>query len=126
MTDYNSFRSELRDLINRHSIESGSNTSDATLADYLVNCLDAFEIAIKAREIAVDEPVAAVREKLCVFCRNFTIYPKIKCEKRASTADDMWGWSVSSINQEDHFRHVIIRARDCKHYLQAENRLDKP
>ena len=44
------FRKELQDLINKHSIENGSNTPDFILADYLVECLQVFENTIKRRE----------------------------------------------------------------------------
>ena len=44
------FRDDLEHLINRHSIENGSDTPDFMLADYLVNCLAAFETAIERRE----------------------------------------------------------------------------
>ena len=37
-----SFRKELSELINRNSMENASNTPDFILAEYLVNCLMAF------------------------------------------------------------------------------------
>jgi hypothetical protein len=45
-----SFLEELEDLINRHSIESGSGTPDFILANYLIACLIAFEDAVRGRE----------------------------------------------------------------------------
>ena len=44
-----SFRKELEDAINRCSQENGSNTPDFILADYLSNCLLAFDSAVNAR-----------------------------------------------------------------------------
>jgi hypothetical protein len=44
------FRKELKDLINYHSMENGSNTPDFILADYLVECLEAYNKAVKSRE----------------------------------------------------------------------------
>jgi hypothetical protein len=44
------FRSELENLINRHSKENGSNTPDFILADYLGDCLDAFDKAVTRRK----------------------------------------------------------------------------
>lgn len=44
------FRKDLEDLINRHSQENGCNTPDFILADYLSNCLLAFDTAVNARE----------------------------------------------------------------------------
>ena len=37
------FEEELRELLNKHSMENGSNTPDFILAEYLVNCLTLFE-----------------------------------------------------------------------------------
>lgn len=44
------FRKEIESLINRHSMENGSDTPDFILADYLVACLTAFDAAVKRRE----------------------------------------------------------------------------
>ncbi len=46
----NSFRSELETLINKRSLESGSDTPDFILADYLTGCLQNFDKTIQARE----------------------------------------------------------------------------
>jgi len=43
------FRNDLEQLINRHSLENGSDTPDYILAAYLTNCLVNFEEALKAR-----------------------------------------------------------------------------
>lgn len=37
------FRYELSVLINKHSKETGNDTPDFILADYLADCLDAFD-----------------------------------------------------------------------------------
>ncbi len=42
---------EFRSLLNRFSREEDSNTPDFILAEYLINCLDAFEIASNRREV---------------------------------------------------------------------------
>lgn len=44
------FRAELEALINKHSMENGSNTPDFILADFLRGTLANFDLAIKARE----------------------------------------------------------------------------
>ena len=44
-----SFREELKDLLNKHSRENESNTPDAVLADYLMECLSAFDKATNRR-----------------------------------------------------------------------------
>jgi hypothetical protein len=46
----NKFQIELEQLINKHSVESESNTPDFILAEYLGNCLNIFNIAIMRRE----------------------------------------------------------------------------
>jgi hypothetical protein len=45
-----SFESGLRDLINRHSRENESNTPDFILAQYVLGCLTAFNMATQQRE----------------------------------------------------------------------------
>lgn len=53
------FRVEIEKLINRNSMENGSNTPDFILADYLNDCLSAFDTAVNAREAwygRVDKP----------------------------------------------------------------------
>lgn len=45
-----SFLNELQKLINKYSLENGSNTPDFILAFYLRECLDSFNRAVKHRE----------------------------------------------------------------------------
>jgi hypothetical protein len=45
-----SFKKQLSDLINRNSIENGSNTPDFILAEYLSDCLKTWEKITKSRE----------------------------------------------------------------------------
>lgn len=58
------FIKELETLINKHSVENGSNTPDFILAEFLQNTLNAMEVATKNRdkyyrfnEQPVDRPV---------------------------------------------------------------------
>jgi hypothetical protein len=44
------FVKELREVINRHSRENGSNTPDFILSGFLEDCLNAFDCAVKQRE----------------------------------------------------------------------------
>jgi len=44
------FRSELRAILNKHSMENGSDTPDFVLARYLTDCLRAFDTAVRARD----------------------------------------------------------------------------
>lgn len=41
---------ELASLLNRHSLENGSNTPDFILAHYLLRCLDTFNTVILMRK----------------------------------------------------------------------------
>ena len=45
----NEFLTELESLINRHSMENGSDTPDFILADYLMACLAAFDAGVTRR-----------------------------------------------------------------------------
>lgn len=45
-----SFEKELQQVINKHSQENASNTPDYILAEYLVNCLKAYNCATQTRE----------------------------------------------------------------------------
>lgn len=44
------FHEELESLINRHSMENGSDTPDFILARYMATCLEAFDAATKRRD----------------------------------------------------------------------------
>lgn len=45
-----SLADKLRATLNAYSAENTSNTPDWILADYLLGCLDAFDLAVLARE----------------------------------------------------------------------------
>lgn len=45
-----SFQKDLEQLINRYSLEGGSNTPDFILAEYLDTCLVVYNHAIEARD----------------------------------------------------------------------------
>ena len=47
----NNFKSELRSLINIHSIENGSDTPDYLLAEYLIACLKVYEGVVTKRDM---------------------------------------------------------------------------
>lgn len=44
-----SFQKDLQNLINRHSRENGSGTPDFILANYIIDCLAAFDKSVKDR-----------------------------------------------------------------------------
>jgi hypothetical protein len=50
LTKEDRFKRELQEVINRHSKESGSNTPDYVLADYLIGCLNTFNDSVNAME----------------------------------------------------------------------------
>lgn len=45
-----SLEAKLREVINCHSAENGSDTPDFILAQYLHHCLNAFDYAVRKRE----------------------------------------------------------------------------
>lgn len=47
--DDGGLRSDLAVVLNRHCRDNGSNTPDFVLAQYLTNCLDAFDSAVQRR-----------------------------------------------------------------------------
>lgn len=53
------FRVEVEHLINRYSRENGSDTPDFILAEYLTDCLDAYDKAIQRREAWYDRKVGS-------------------------------------------------------------------
>jgi hypothetical protein len=46
----NDLEKKLSDLVNRLSLENGSNTPDWILGQYLCSCLKAFDAAVQQRE----------------------------------------------------------------------------
>lgn len=49
MKSKENFTKELEQLINRYSMENGSNTPDFILAEFLVNALEAFDKSVNRR-----------------------------------------------------------------------------
>lgn len=45
-----SFERELAEVINRHSMENGSDTPDFLLAEYLLSCIESYNRAVRCRE----------------------------------------------------------------------------
>ena len=50
----NNFEKQLENLINSTSQENASNTPDFILAQYMQNCLNAFNVAVQQRETWYD------------------------------------------------------------------------
>ena len=50
------FLDEMTDLINKYSMENGSNTPDSILANYMLESLFVFERAVKSRDQYYDIP----------------------------------------------------------------------
>jgi len=48
--DAPTLESELESLLNRWSAENGSNTPDYILSEYMLTCLRAFNLGVKARD----------------------------------------------------------------------------
>lgn len=47
---YEELKKEIASVINRHSLENGSNTPDFMLADYMLGCLTVYENTLRSRE----------------------------------------------------------------------------
>jgi hypothetical protein len=56
------FRYNLETLLNKESRENGSNTPDFLLAEYLMECLTAFDKAVNAREGWYGRTPASLKE----------------------------------------------------------------
>ena len=56
------FIEELQSLINEHSLEQYSGTPDFILAQYLYDCLRAFNNALQTRERYCGRPINVVKE----------------------------------------------------------------
>jgi len=52
------FRTELEQLLNRHSKENESNTPDFILANFILSSLAAFDSAVREREIWYGRPLS--------------------------------------------------------------------
>lgn len=57
MSTRESFRDELETLLNKHSMENGSDTPDFILAEYLSDCLGTWDKAVQQRERWYDRKV---------------------------------------------------------------------
>jgi hypothetical protein len=57
------FRRELREIINKHSKENGSDTPDFILAEYLTDCLRAYDKAVRIREHWYGKETSKTNEK---------------------------------------------------------------
>lgn len=60
------FKRDLQALLNRYSMENESDTPDYMLAHYLVQCLEAFELAVRARETWYGRPKLVKKGKWSV------------------------------------------------------------
>lgn len=59
MNEKKPLHEEIRSTLNRYSAENGSNTPDFILAEYLIGCLEAFDMAVAAREVWYGRPSPA-------------------------------------------------------------------
>lgn len=50
MTEELTFKQELRVLINKHSLENASDTPDYILMEYIMDCLNAWTLAVQLRD----------------------------------------------------------------------------
>lgn len=59
-----SLRKSIEQVINLHSAENASNTPDFILAEYLMNCLSAFDWATKQRDAWYGQITESVEEPI--------------------------------------------------------------
>jgi hypothetical protein len=57
------FQKDLKALLNRYSMENESDTPDYILATYLAQCLEAFEFAVRTREVWYGRPKPRRKDK---------------------------------------------------------------
>lgn len=50
IADHSRLIKEIEQVINKNSLENGSNTPDFILAEYLINCLHVFDKTVNKRE----------------------------------------------------------------------------
>lgn len=118
------FRKELEELINKHSLENNSDTPDFILAEFLKDCLIAYDKATKARNYWYNKPMSNEEKreilKNTMYCQCEIPDRKIgsnycyKCLKQISDArmrflvnkDEMFNILVKEPDQEE-----IIRRR---------------
>ena len=55
---------DLTRLLNCHSLENGSDTPDYILANYILDCLEAFDRTVQAREKHYGREVSAAKEEV--------------------------------------------------------------
>ena len=107
------FQKALETLINRHSMENASNTPDFLLAEFLVNCLRAFNLASEqkekwfAKEAVEDKTVTELARQRAAqaWCQPKTkgldMIPEL-AEAFAEILDDIWGqpWLGNATTRE--------------------------
>lgn len=57
------FHEELCELINKYSLETGSDTPDYIISNYLIHCLDAFDDATLKRDAHFGKFLSPVKDE---------------------------------------------------------------
>ena len=112
------FRSEIEILINKHSIETSSNTPDFILAEYLCSCLKALDAVLDKQPLlqSVDLSILAIRE------RNSQVvwYDEAKLIEAMETAIinvlKMHGWDIPPTHAHPAAKEAFILMK--QHVLQ--------
>ncbi len=50
MIEKNVFRKELEALLNKHEKDTGTTTPDFLLANYLIGCMDVYDLTVRKRD----------------------------------------------------------------------------
>ena len=85
---------DIKGLINKYSREQDSNTPDFILAEYLVNCLDAFELASNRREVwyGVEHEPGDRKHPLLQLHWQFDDRTEMKSQSDVSTEEKVRLW----------------------------------
>lgn len=98
-TSMTTFREELTAQLNRYSMENGSGTPDHILAEYLLNCLQAFDQAVVSREMwygknqeKIDEHRSRASERYAYFEQSdgsIAAFPLRDYQEQAAHTDEI-------------------------------------
>lgn len=77
-----SLHRDMATVLNKHSIDTRTDTPDWVLADYLVRCLRAFTDAVDEREAHEGTPLSTLTTRPRVQCRDHSLVDCRSCRFR--------------------------------------------
>lgn len=75
------FKKELEQLINKHSIENGSDTPDFIIAEFTSTCLEAFNVATKKRDQWYNDKTLTINQSIIILEQVLNEYTKFDSEE---------------------------------------------